>query len=155
MAFAAPLSPAGSGPSWSGAGALLEFRGFSAAPGAMSRLLLFGRGDPAALAAWLEQALQDTPDSSAFPAACLRHAPAPWKLQAGSGEPEEVLYWYRISRGRRPGGGLRLQGWRHYGEAIGWQRRCGPMALERFLSHQRLARAGRGAAQAWGSAARA
>jgi hypothetical protein len=31
--------------------------------------------------------------------------------------------------------GARICCWRHYGHGIGWQRRCGPMALACFLQH--------------------
>lgn len=33
------------------------------------------------------------------------------------------------------GGGARLHCWRRYADDIGWQRRCGPMALGSFLRH--------------------
>ena len=154
MALAAPSAPAGTRPSGSTAGAMLEFRGFAAGQAPLPRVLLFGPGDPAVLAAWLARALAEAPSPAGFPAACLRLAPAPWRVPAGAEAAEQAAYRYRISCSRRAGGGLRLQCWRHYGEAIGWQRRCGPMALERFLAH-RSAAAPSGRPQAWGSAARA
>ncbi len=133
---------------------MLEFRGFAAGQAPLPGVLLLGPGDPAVLAPWLAQALAEAPSPAAFPAACLRLAPAPWRVAAGAGEAEEAAYRYRISCHGRAGRGLRLQCWRHYGGAIGWQRRCGPMALERFLAH-RLTPGQFGRAQAWGSAARA
>jgi hypothetical protein len=33
------------------------------------------------------------------------------------------------------GGGARMSCWRRYADDIGWQRRCGPMALGCFLRH--------------------
>ena len=154
MALAAPSAPAGIRPSGSTAGALLEFRGFAAGQAPLPGVLLLGPGDPAVLAAWLARALAEAPSSAGFPAACLRLAPAPWRVPGGAGEAEQVAYRYRISCSRRAEGRLRLQCWRHYGEAIGWQRRCGPMALERFLAH-RLEEPWFGRTQARGSAARA
>ncbi len=41
-------------------------------------------------------------------------------------------YLLRLADGA---GGARISCWRRYGDGIGWQRRCGPMALELFIGH--------------------
>ncbi len=46
----------------------------------------------------------------------------------------QVHYRYLLRLANGAGGG-RISCWRRYGDGIGWQRRCGPMALELFIGH--------------------
>ncbi len=124
------------------AAAIIEFRGFPPGPlGAPLRdLLLVDAGDPQRAARWFEAALASAAEPAQFAVACLRTAPA--SLGPASLGPlgEErwdgkVAYRYRLGLAPAGGAGLRLQCWRYYGEQIGWQRRCGPMALGAFVAH--------------------
>ena len=129
------------------AAAIIEFRGFPPGPlGAPLRdLLLVDAGDPQRAARWFEAALASAAEPAQFAVACLRTAPAslgPAPLGPASLGPlgEErwdgkVAYRYRLGLAPAGGAGLRLQCWRYYGEQIGWQRRCGPMALGAFVAH--------------------
>ncbi|MFO8239190.1 MAG: hypothetical protein R6U00_13260 [Prochlorococcaceae cyanobacterium] len=54
-------------------------------------------------------------------------APLPARPVAGAGA---AAYRYLLQLHARS---ARISCWRHYGPAIGWQRRCGPMALACFL----------------------
>jgi hypothetical protein len=113
------------------------------------QVLLLGQGQPEAVAGWLAtaMALALAPQELAGRALCC--APAPWQLLpcgAGLGEdsarhsaaavelPIAVEYRYRLALGAAGGGWLEC--WRRYGHGIGWQRRCGPMALEEFIRHR-------------------
>lgn len=119
------------------AAAIIEFRGFPPGPlGTPPRaFLLADAGDPPRTARWFETALANALEPGQFAAACLRTAPAPLgPLEGASREGWMAAYRYRLGLGSA-GGGLRLQCWRCYGEEIGWQRRCGPMALGAFVAH--------------------
>jgi hypothetical protein len=124
------------------AAAIMEFRGFPPGPlGAPWRdLLLVDAGDPQQAARWFERALANAAEPAQFAVACLRTAPArlgPAPL-GPLGEERwhgKVAYRYRLALAPAGGAGLRLQCWRYYGEQIGWQRRCGPMALRAFVAH--------------------
>ena len=123
-----PVAPVPAAP------AIIEFRGFPPRPlGAPLRdLLLVDAGDPQRAARWFEAALASAAEPAQFAVACLRTAPAP----LGEGRWEaKVAYRYRLGLAPAGGAGLRLQCWRCYGEQIGWQRRCGPMALGAFVAH--------------------
>jgi len=125
--------------------AIIEFRGFPPGPlGAPLRdLLLVDAGDPQRTAHWFATALASAAEPAQFAVACLRTATAPLgslgPAPLGSlGEErwdEKVAYRYRLGLAPAGGAGLRLQCWRYYGEQIGWQRRCGPMALRAFVAH--------------------
>ena len=53
--------------------------------------------------------------------------------QPPEGSPQvHYRYLLRLADGA---GGARISCWRRYGDGIGWQRRCGPMALELFIGH--------------------
>ncbi len=135
-----------------GAAAIIEFRGFPSGPlGAPPRdLLLVDAGDPQQAARWFATALASAAEPAQFAVACLRTAPArlgpaplgpaplgPARL-GPLGEERwdgKVAYRYRLALAPAGGAGLRLQCWRYYGEQIGWQRRCGPMALGAFVAH--------------------
>ncbi|MFN7740534.1 MAG: hypothetical protein ACK5RA_09800 [Cyanobacteriota bacterium] len=127
--------------------AIIEFRGFPPGPlGAPPRdLLLVDAGDPQRAARWFATALASAAEPAQFAVACLRTAPArlghaplgpaplgPLGEERGDGK---VAYRYRLALAPAGGAGLRLQCWRYYGEQIGWQRRCGPMALGAFVAH--------------------
>jgi len=127
--------------------AIIEFRGFPPGPlGAPPRdLLLVDAGDPRRAAHWFATALASAAEPAQFALACLRTAPAPLGPAPlgpaplgplGEGRWEaKVAYRYRLGLAPAGGAGLRLQCWRCYGEQIGWQRRCGPMALGAFVAH--------------------
>lgn len=125
-----------------GAAAIIEFRGFPPGPlGAPPRdLLLVDAGDPRRAARWFATALASAAEPAQFAVACLRTAPArlgpaplgPLGEERWDGK---VAYRYRLALAPAGGAGLRLQCWRYYGEQIGWQRRCGPMALGAFVAH--------------------
>jgi len=117
--------------------AIIEFRGFPPGPlGAPPRdLLLVDAGDPRRAARWFATALASAAEPAQFAVACLRTAPArlgPLGQERWDGK---VAYRYRLAFAPAGGAGLRLQCWRYYGEQIGWQRRCGPMALGAFVAH--------------------
>jgi len=117
--------------------AIIEFRGFPhGSLGAPPRaVLLADAGDPVRAARWFQTALASAVEPAQFAAACLRTAPAslgPLKEERWDGK---VAYRYRLGLAPSGGAGLRLQCWRCYGEPIGWQRRCGPMALGAFVAH--------------------
>ena len=131
-----PVAPVPAAP------AIIEFRGFPPGPlGAPLRdLLLVDGGDPQRAAQWFATALASAAEPAQFAVACLRTAPAPLGPAPlgplGEGRWEaKVAYRYRLGLAPAGGAGLRLQCWRCYGEQIGWQRRCGPMALGAFVAH--------------------
>jgi len=45
------------------------------------------------------------------------------------------VYRYRVGLGGPGRSHLGVQCWRWYGANLGWQRRCGPLSLQRFLVH--------------------
>ena len=131
-----PMAPVPAAP------AIIEFRGFPPGPlGAPLRdLLRVDAGDPQRAARWFEAALASAAEPAQFAVACLRTAPAPLGPAPVGPLGEErweakVAYRYRLGLAPAGGAGLRLQCWRCYGEQIGWQRRCGPMALGAFVAH--------------------
>ncbi|MFZ9752145.1 MAG: hypothetical protein ACO3B3_01110 [Cyanobium sp.] len=163
---ATPSAAANAGDPTPGPGpwALISFEGFTTPGGTQLRwrVLLFGQGQPDAVANWLATALAVALAPQELPGQALCRAPAPWHLlpcgdrllgaqgptirQEPPGEDSAlhpgaavelqtvVEYCYRLVLGS--GGGVWLECWRRYGPGIGWQRRCGPMALEEFLRHR-------------------
>jgi len=119
------------------AAAIIEFRGFPPGPlGAPLRdVLLVDAGDPQRAARWFATALASAAEPAQFAVACLRTAPAPLGPLGGERWEAKVAYRYRLGLAPAGGAGLRLQCWRCYGKPIGWQRRCGPMALGAFVAH--------------------
>jgi hypothetical protein len=117
--------------------AIIEFRGFPPGPlGAPARAVLMADGgDPVRAARWFETALASATEPAQFAAACLRTAPASLVPLEGERWDGKVAYRYRLGLAPAAGAGLRLQCWRCYGAPIGWQRRCGPMALGAFVAH--------------------
>jgi len=122
---------------WPPAPAIIEFRGFPhGSLGAPPRaVLLADAGDPVRAARWFQTALASAVEPTQFAAACLRTAPAPLEPLGGERGDTRVAYRYRLGLAPTGGDGLRLQCWRCYGQPIGWQRRCGPMALGAFVAH--------------------
>jgi hypothetical protein len=129
--------------------AIIEFRGFPPGPGGARprAFLLADAGDPPRAARWFETALARAAEPAQFAAACLGTAPAhlgplgslgplePLEPLGEGGRDGKVAYRYRLGLAPAGGAGLRLQCWRCYGEQLGWQRRCGPMALGAFVAH--------------------
>jgi hypothetical protein len=136
--------------------ARIEFRGFALppAPGRSMVVAIQQGGEPARVAAWFRAALGRDPEPARFAAACLAVAPIPWypcPTTAGGQGPAGQdpagqdpaghsgrgggAYCYRLALGGAGRRALGLQCWRWYGEGIGWQRRCGPLPLQRFLAH--------------------
>ncbi len=117
--------------------AIIEFRGFARGPlGApLGAVLLADAGDPVRAARWFGTALASAGEPAQFAAACLRTAPASLGPLGVEKWDAKVAYRYRLGLAPSGGAGLRLQCWRCYGEPIGWQRRCGPMALGTFVAH--------------------
>ena len=125
--------------------ALVEFRGFSALPvsgtsGALVVWLASG-GSPRQVAHWFASALALDPSPERFAASCLgRQSPSwrPFGHPRGVAEALPVLvgsHRYRLALGGRGRTALALQCWRCYPQGVGWQRRCGPMALGAFIRH--------------------
>jgi len=119
--------------------AIIEFRGFPAGPLAAPPrdLLLVDAGDPQRAARWFATALASAAEPAQFADACLRTAPARLGPLGEERWDDKVAYRYRLALAPAGGAGVRLQCWRYYGEQIGWQRRCGPMALGAFVAHFR------------------
>ena len=122
---------------WPAAPAIIEFRGFPPGPldAPLGAVLLADAGDPVRAARWFQTALASAVEPAQFAAACLRTAPAPLEPLGGERGDTRVAYRYRLGLAPTGGDGLRLQCWRCYGQPIGWQRRCGPMALGAFVAH--------------------
>ena len=122
---------------WPSAPAIIEFRGFPQGPleAPSPAVLLADAGDPVRAARWFQTALACAVEPAQFAAACLRTAPAPLGPLKEERWDGKVAYRYRLGLAPSGGAGLRLQCWRCYGEPIGWQRRCGPMALGAFVAH--------------------
>ena len=110
--------------------AWLEFEGFPAAPPAVVRQ---EGGTPAAMAAWLAAALESGPAPRGFAAACLAVPGIRWRPASEGLEAPAYRYRLTLHGLRRPR--VMLQCWRHHPPPLGWQRRCGPLPLARFLHH--------------------
>jgi hypothetical protein len=111
--------------------ALFSFLGFPASP--CPHLLLPHDGFPTGAAWRLAQARRGCALPAALPASFLASQPAACPL-ADPGEAGAVaLYRYELVLHPRRACPLWIACWRRYPGGIGWQRRCGPMALNTFL----------------------
>jgi len=125
--------------------ALVEFRGFSALPGAGARagLLVWlpTGGSPAEMAHWFASALALNAAPERFAASCLASGPALWRPLAPAPSAGKSFvavvgsHRYRLALGGRGRRALGVQCWRCYPRHVGWQRRCGPMSLRAFIRH--------------------
>lgn len=115
--------------------AVVTFCGFPGVP--PCHLALTDQGYPAAVAGGFAAACR----ASGSPASFLRRFAAIHRLaQPVPGFPADhhlapggAEYHYRVRLVARRTTPLLVDCWRRYPGGIGWQRRCGPMALERFL----------------------
>ena len=99
---------------------LLPCGGYPRAFAALLAAPLLATGAPARR--WREWLLVLAP----LPVLCSPHQPP-------EGSPQvHYRYLLRLADGA---GAARISCWRRYGDGIGWQRRCGPMALELFIGH--------------------
>ena len=125
--------------------ALVEFRGFAALPTTgSSRVLVVwiaSGGSPQQVAQWFAAALALDPSPERFAASCLGSGSPSWRPLAhppAGAEPLPAVvgsYRYRLALGGRGRTALGVQCWRCYPQGLGWQRRCGPMALQAFIHH--------------------
>lgn len=125
--------------------ALFSFLGF---PGwGPVHLVVPDRGGPAATAALLERARRQAAEaggpSSALLTHLLRqeHRADPLLAPQTCGQADyRYLVVHRLG-GRWP---LRITAWRSCGDPPAWERRCGPMELDRFIERFLPQRVGRG-----------
>jgi len=125
--------------------ALVEFRGFAALPttGPSRELVVWiaSGGSPDQMAQWFASALALDPSPERFAASCLGSGSPSWRLLAqppAGAEPLPAVVGsqrYRLALGGRGRTALGVQCWRCYPQGLGWQRRCGPMALQAFIQH--------------------
>ena len=125
--------------------ALVEFRGFAALPthGPSRALVVWiaSRGSPHHMAQWFASALALDPSPERFAVSCLARDAPSWRPLGPSTAGVERLravvgsYHYRLALGGRGRTALGVQCWRCYPQGLGWQRRCGPMALQAFIHH--------------------
>ncbi len=125
--------------------ALVEFRGFAALPttGPCGELVVWlaSGGSPQQVAQWFASALALDPSPERFAASCLGSGSPSWRPLAHSPAGAEPLpavvgsHRYRLALGGRGRTALGVQCWRCYPQGLGWQRRCGPMALQAFIHH--------------------
>ncbi len=124
--------------------ALVEFRGFAALPatGSTGALVVWiaSGGSPQQMAHWFAAALALDPSPGRFAVSCLASVPS-WRPSAhppAGAEPLPAVvgsHRYRLALGGRGRTALGVQCWRFYPQGFGWQRRCGPMALQAFIHH--------------------
>jgi hypothetical protein len=125
--------------------ALVEFRGFAALPstGPSGVLVVWiaSGGSPQRVAQWFAAALALDPSPERFAASCLGSGSPSWRPLAHPPAGAELLpavvgsHRYRLALGGRGRTALGVQCWRCYPQGLGWQRRCGPMALQAFIHH--------------------
>ena len=125
--------------------ALVEFRGFAALPisGPSGELVVWiaSGGSPYQVAQWFAAALALDPSPERFAASCLGSGAPSWRPLAHTPAAAEPLpavvgsHRYRLALGGRGRTALGVQCWRCYPQGLGWQRRCGPMALQAFIHH--------------------
>ena len=137
--------------------ALVEFRGFAALPttGPSGELVVWiaSGGSPDQVAKWFASALALDPSPERFAASCLGSGAPSWRPLAhppAGAEPLPAVvgsHRYRLALGGRGRTALGVQCWRCYPQGLGWQRRCGPMALQAFIHHFAGRQAGLG--QPW------
>ena len=123
---------------------LVVFRGFPVGPAgeeACRAVWLVAGGEPLTAARWFAAALRSEARPAQFAAACLGVRSFPWRpVPEPKGEldldaVQPWVYRYRVGLGGRDRSHLGVQCWRWYGANLGWQRRCGPLSLDRFLVH--------------------
>jgi hypothetical protein len=125
--------------------ALVEFRGFAAMPTTFPSgelvVWIASGGSPHQVAQWFASALALDPSPERFAASCLGSGMPSWRpLAHPPAGPEPLLavvgiHRYRLALGGRGRTALGVQCWRCYPQGLGWQRRCGPMALQAFIHH--------------------
>jgi len=134
--------------------ALVEFRGFAALPttGPSRELVVWiaSGGSPDQMAQWFASALALDPSPERFAASCLGSGSPSWRPLAqppAGAEPLPAVvgsHRYRLALGGRGRTALGVQCWRCYPQGLGWQRRCGPLALLAFINHFGVREAGLG-----------
>jgi hypothetical protein len=125
--------------------ALVEFRGFAALPSTVPSgelvVWLASGGSPHQMAQWFASALALDPSPERFAASCLGSGAPSWRPLGHPPAGAEPLlavvgsHRYRLALGGRGRTALGVQCWRCYPQGLGWQRRCGPMALQAFMHH--------------------
>lgn len=105
----------------------------------IERFVLERAGYPAAVALIFAQALQRCMASGDRPAKLLNHLSP--TSPVGSGDPLtsaapgiHLDYRYLLRLVSPQSQRLSVACWRRYAGGLGWQRRCGPMPLERFVA---------------------
>lgn len=125
-------------------GAIVEFRGFRCPQGPFGQAAVVRieqDGSPAQVAHWFAAALACDPSPARFAATCLERCDPAWRPLLDPRDGIDILadqgraHWYRIGLGGPAQAAIRIQCWRCYGQGLGWQRRCGPMPLQAFLTH--------------------
>lgn len=105
--------------------ATLRFDGFPGIP--PGSVFFAADGDPARAARQLVEL---------HPGSTVQCLPRGFLPLGGPGSAPEGLacgYLYELRVVRRRGASVWIACWRRYPAGIGWQRRCGPMTLRRFL----------------------
>ena len=125
--------------------AMVEFCGFAALPasGPSGVLVVWiaSGGSPDQVAQWFASALALDASPERFATAALASGPPSWRPlrhPSGGAKPLPAVvgsHRYRLALGGRGRRGLGVQCWRCYPQGLGWQRRCGPMALREFIRH--------------------
>ena len=125
--------------------AVLEFCGFAALPaaGPTGRLVVWipSGGSPDQVAQWFASALVLDASPQRFAASCLGSGSPRWRPlrhPPAGGDPLPAVvgcYHYCLALGGWGRSALGVQCWRCYPQGLGWQRRCGPMALRSFIRH--------------------
>ena len=95
--------------------------------------MLAADGCPAAVALLLALGLERCLSHGEQPAALLNHLPLPAMAPACRHGAMQANYRYLLRLVSRKSQRVSLACWRRYPGGLGWQRRCGPMPLERFL----------------------
>lgn len=99
----------------------------------IEQFVLEGAGYPAAVASIFAHALHRCKGSGDRPAQLLDHLST--TCPHGSASLETNFHFRYLLRLVSPKSqGLSVACWRRYAGGLGWQRRCGPMPLERFLA---------------------
>lgn len=115
--------------------AVVTFSGFPGAP--ECHVVLAEEGYPAAVAHGFASVKLQAGRPAAFLKDFLATQGRVVPQSGASGRPDpwagSAAYHYRVRLVTRRTTPLMVDCWRRYPGGIGWQRRCGPMALERFL----------------------
>ena len=99
----------------------------------IEQFVLERTGYPAAVALIFAQALQRCLASGDRPAKLLNHL-SPTCPHRSGGAAINLDYRYLLRLVSPQSQRLSVACWRRYAGGLGWQRRCGPMPLERFLA---------------------